>query len=102
MKSLIERLGLDFELSGHTGCVNCLEWNKDGSLLASGSDDFRVKLWDPFLRKKLGDIDTGHQGNIFSVKVIQILLLCNICLSLVLNVCCEFLFSLCHSQWMDF
>ena len=69
MKSLINRLGLDYELSGHSGCVNCLEWNKDGSILASGSDDIHIMLWDPFLKRKLADIDTGHQGNIFSVKV---------------------------------
>jgi WD40 repeat protein len=24
---------------GHAGCVNCLEWNSSGELLASGSDD---------------------------------------------------------------
>ena len=95
MKSLIERLGLDFELSGHAGCVNCLEWNNDGSILASGSDDFHVMLWDPFRRKKMTDIDTGHQGNIFSVKVVAVtndfklqyfipyLFLLSLCLSLI-------------------
>lgn len=69
MKSLIDRLGLDYELSGHSGCVNCLEWNKDGSILASGSDDLHIILWNPFLKRKIASIDTGHQGNIFSVKV---------------------------------
>ncbi len=69
MKSLIDRLGLDCELSGHGGCVNCIEWNQEGTILASGSDDFHVMLWDPFRKKRLADIDTGHQGNIFSVKV---------------------------------
>lgn len=69
VKSLVDRLGLDYELSGHNGCVNCIEWNKDGSILASGSDDFHVMLWDPFRRKNLAAIDTGHRGNIFSVKV---------------------------------
>lgn len=68
MKSLIDRLGLDYELSGHSGCVNCLEWNKDGSILASGSDDLHILLWNPFLKRKIASIDTGHQGNIFSVK----------------------------------
>lgn len=68
MKSLIDRLGLDYELSGHSGCVNCLEWNKDGSILASGSDDLHIILWNPFLKRKIASIDTGHQGNIFSVK----------------------------------
>ncbi|KAI9555619.1 hypothetical protein GHT06_018134 [Daphnia sinensis] len=68
MKSLIDRLGLDYELSGHSGCVNCLEWNKDGSILASGSDDLHIILWNPFLKRKIASLDTGHQGNIFSVK----------------------------------
>ncbi|KAL7980453.1 hypothetical protein Chor_001607 [Crotalus horridus] len=35
----IQRLGLEAELQGHAGCVNCLEWNEKGNLLASGSDD---------------------------------------------------------------
>lgn len=30
-RSMIERLGLEKELNGHMGCVNCLEWNSDGS-----------------------------------------------------------------------
>lgn len=30
-RSTIDRLGLEKELRGHVGCVNCLEWNKDGS-----------------------------------------------------------------------
>lgn len=39
------------------------------SLLASGSDDVQVILWDPFLHRSKTIIRTGHQGNIFSVKV---------------------------------
>ena len=100
MKSLIERLGLDFELSGHGGCVNCLEWNRNGSILASGSDDFHVMLWDPFRRKRIADIDTGHQGNIFSVKVnlisqcFEVFLLINLVVFIFL-----FSYSLCHCLW---
>ncbi|GBP39657.1 WD and tetratricopeptide repeats protein 1 [Eumeta japonica] len=67
-RSLIDRLGLEKELHGHTGCVNCLEWNLDGSILASASDDLHVMLWDPFRYKQLHNIVTGHSGNIFSVK----------------------------------
>lgn len=26
----IKRLGLEAELQGHSGCVNCLEWNERG------------------------------------------------------------------------
>lgn len=66
--SMVMRLGLEKELSGHTGCVNCLEWNESGTLLASGSDDIQIILWDPFKHKKVHSIQSGHHGNIFSVK----------------------------------
>ncbi|XP_022295341.2 WD and tetratricopeptide repeats protein 1-like [Crassostrea virginica] len=65
---LIQRLGLSKELQGHHGCVNCLEWNERGTLLASGSDDLNVILWDPLRHRTKATINTGHQGNIFSVK----------------------------------
>lgn len=48
--------------------MNCLEWNEKGTILASGSDDHDVILWNPFIRKKLRTLNTGHEGNIFSVK----------------------------------
>ncbi|XP_075440757.1 WD and tetratricopeptide repeats protein 1-like [Ascaphus truei] len=64
----IRRLGLEAELQGHSGCVNCLEWNEKGDLLASGSDDQHMILWDPFHHKKLLSMHTGHTANIFSVK----------------------------------
>ncbi|XP_072380257.1 WD and tetratricopeptide repeats protein 1-like [Diabrotica undecimpunctata] len=66
--SLIKRLGLEFELLGHQGCVNCLEWTPNGEHLASGSDDTNIILWDPFRHKHLQLIPTQHIGNIFSVK----------------------------------
>ncbi|KAJ0183075.1 hypothetical protein K1T71_001051 [Dendrolimus kikuchii] len=70
-QSMIERLGLEKELNGHMGCVNCLEWNHDGSVLASASDDLHVILWDPYRYKQLHNIATGHTGNIFSVKFLS-------------------------------
>ncbi|KAI0228941.1 WD and tetratricopeptide repeats protein 1 [Lamellibrachia satsuma] len=66
--SMIRRLGLEKELEGHSGCVNCLEWNADGSLLVSGSDDVQVIIWNPFTYEAVSKIRTGHTGNIFSVK----------------------------------
>ncbi|KAG8198426.1 hypothetical protein JTE90_021667 [Oedothorax gibbosus] len=65
---LIDRMELDAELQGHQGCVNCLDWNNAGNLLASGSDDLHVIVWDPFRKKIIQNIKSGHTGNIFSVK----------------------------------
>ncbi|XP_055338801.1 WD and tetratricopeptide repeats protein 1-like [Paramacrobiotus metropolitanus] len=68
---LVARLGLSGELRGHEGCVNCLEWSQDGSLLASGSDDCKIRIWKPFLphpRRSAHVINSGHLGNIFGVK----------------------------------
>ncbi|ESO93249.1 hypothetical protein LOTGIDRAFT_189887, partial [Lottia gigantea] len=65
---LINRLGLEKELEGHQGCVNCLEWNEKGTLLASGSDDVQIMIWDAFRHKQVTSLRTGHQGNIFAVK----------------------------------
>uniref|UniRef100_A0A8C4QMH6 WD and tetratricopeptide repeats 1 n=1 Tax=Eptatretus burgeri TaxID=7764 RepID=A0A8C4QMH6_EPTBU len=67
-EALIKRLGLESELQGHTGCVNCLEWNEKGELLASGSDDQHVILWDALRHTRRLQMHTGHTANIFSVK----------------------------------
>ncbi|XP_011200013.2 WD and tetratricopeptide repeats protein 1 [Bactrocera dorsalis] len=64
----IDRLEQETILRGHHGCVNCLEWSSNGRILASGSDDFCVMLWDPFRKRCLRSITTKHSGNIFSVK----------------------------------
>lgn len=66
----IKRLKLESTLYGHSGCVNCIEWNKSGSLLASGSDDRNVIIWDPFKISKKQVIKTNHDGNVFSVKFV--------------------------------
>ena len=65
----MDRLGLERTLEGHHGCVNCLQWSSNGEVLASGSDDVKVILWNPFSGNKKAEIHTGHKGNIFSVKV---------------------------------
>ncbi|XP_015609813.1 WD and tetratricopeptide repeats protein 1 [Cephus cinctus] len=67
-ENLVARLGLEKELSGHGGCVNCLEWNETGEILASASDDVHVILWDAFRYQKKLVLHAGHNGNIFSVK----------------------------------
>lgn len=67
-EALVKRLGLEYELEGHQGCVNCLQWSSDGRRLASGSDDTTVLIWDPFRHRLLTMVHTPHIGNIFSVK----------------------------------
>lgn len=59
----------------HTGCVNTANFNSNGTLLATGSDDLRLKIWqstnfaNPDLVKKRYDIATGHSSNIFHALV---------------------------------
>lgn len=64
----VERLELMYKLEGHQGCVNCLNFHPDGSLLASGSDDLKVILWDWPIGKQLLSFETKHRGNIFQSK----------------------------------
>eukprot|EP00090_Calanus_glacialis_P039156 TRINITY_DN6817_c0_g1_i1.p1 TRINITY_DN6817_c0_g1~~TRINITY_DN6817_c0_g1_i1.p1 ORF type:complete len:702 (-),score=218.04 TRINITY_DN6817_c0_g1_i1:138-2243(-) len=64
---LVRRLGLVKELEGHTGCVNCIQWNSNGRLLASGSDDKTVIVWDGLVGRRMARVETPHEGNIFSV-----------------------------------
>jgi WD and tetratricopeptide repeats protein 1 len=66
--SFISRLDLDTKLSGHEGCVNCLEFSSKGNILVSGSDDLNICLWDPYRNKQTTKFQTHHRGNIFSVK----------------------------------
>jgi len=66
------------ELVGHGGCVNRLDWNEAGNLLASGSDDTTVKIWRPFeyyylpqsKQRPIADIHTEHHHNLFGVRFI--------------------------------
>ena len=44
--NLWRRLAHTGSLAGHTGPVQSVSWNTAGTLLASGSDDCRIKLWD--------------------------------------------------------
>ena len=45
---------------GHEGCVNCLEWSEDGSLLASASDDCSVRVWSA--ARQLSCVQRYHSG----------------------------------------
>jgi WD40 repeat protein len=57
---------------GHNGCVNCLDWSRDGNFLVSGSDDSALILWQPdAATEMLVKLPTGHRANIFSCKFIN-------------------------------
>ena len=59
---------LEAELKGHEGCVNTVNWNADGSLLASGSDEGTICLWSyPDHQQRLR-FDSGHEANVFSAQ----------------------------------
>ncbi|TGZ79964.1 WD40 repeat-like protein [Ascodesmis nigricans] len=68
-KRWVEDLDIVGELRGHNGCINALQWSRDGSLLATGSDDHRVNIYSAYNNFSLNTrIETGHTHNIFSVK----------------------------------
>ncbi len=46
-----------------------LKLSSSPSYLLSGSDDLSAILWDPYRRREVVTMPTGHTGNIFSVKV---------------------------------
>ncbi|XP_076763520.1 DDB1- and CUL4-associated factor 8 isoform X2 [Xylocopa sonorina] len=65
---VVEHFKLMYQLNEHEGCVNALNFNKNGNLLASGSDDLNVVIWDWAIGKKHHSFASGHRSNIFQVK----------------------------------
>ncbi|KAJ8315334.1 hypothetical protein KUTeg_007484 [Tegillarca granosa] len=64
----VQRLKLQTKLECHTGCVNTICWNDRGTQILSGSDDQHLVFTDPFTKKKILSIRSGHRANIFSAK----------------------------------
>lgn len=54
-------------LRGHTGAVNSVAFNSDGNILASGSDDKTIILWDVAEGRPIGQPLTGHKDRVTSV-----------------------------------
>ena len=65
---LVKRLTLHENLEHHDGCVNTLHFNMSGELLASGSDDLDIVIWDWAKGKKKLAYESGHSSNVFQVK----------------------------------
>ena len=53
-------------LRGHNGCINSIEFNDDASLLITGSDDLKIKIYDTASWKNVASVSTQHAANIFS------------------------------------
>eukprot|EP00198_Chlamydomonas_reinhardtii_P013232 XP_001702569.1 predicted protein [Chlamydomonas reinhardtii] len=63
------KLSVAHTYNGHSGCVNRLAWNADGSLLVSGSDDRRAIIWHhPEVERTPLALSTEHRANIFGVQ----------------------------------
>lgn len=69
--SLVKRLQLvEPVLEKHKGCVNTVNWNEQGTLLVSGSDEGLICIWDYENHKLKFSFDSGHSANIFTTKFI--------------------------------
>ncbi|XP_056639833.1 DDB1- and CUL4-associated factor 8-like [Diorhabda sublineata] len=68
----VQRLELMYKLEGHNGCVNSLNFHPNGHLLASGSDDLKVILWDWKVGKNILKYDSKHKENVFQTKFLNL------------------------------
>ncbi|XP_016996443.2 DDB1- and CUL4-associated factor 8 isoform X2 [Drosophila takahashii] len=70
-RQVVEQLTLLSSLNKHDGCVNCLNFNRAGDLICSGSDDLSIIVWDWANDKALHRFRSGHSMNIFQTKFID-------------------------------
>ena len=66
----IRNLAKAQHLERHTGCINTITWNEDGSKLASGSDDRSIVVWGGYPFEPIITVPTGHRNNVFCVTFI--------------------------------
>lgn len=72
-RHIVEKLRVETKrLSKHKGCVNCLNFNRSGNMLVTGSDDLRIILWDWPSRKIIHNFKSGHSLNIFQTKFVEL------------------------------
>ncbi|KAL3885744.1 hypothetical protein ACJMK2_025787 [Sinanodonta woodiana] len=65
---MVQRLKLQYKMEYHEGCVNALNFNRIGTLLASGSDDLNIVLWNWLKNRPALVYDSGHRSNVFQAK----------------------------------
>ncbi|XP_013180878.1 PREDICTED: DDB1- and CUL4-associated factor 8 [Papilio xuthus] len=68
----VYRLEKLHNLNKHHGCVNSINFHPEGHLLASGSDDMNVVVWDWARNRALQSIKTGHRANVFQSKFLYL------------------------------
>lgn len=67
----VERMTLLDKLEKHNGCVNCLNFNKAGNLLVTGSDDLKVIVWNWAKGQPITTQTSGHSSNVFQAKFLE-------------------------------
>nr|XP_026489522.1 DDB1- and CUL4-associated factor 8 isoform X1 [Vanessa tameamea] len=68
----VYRLEKLHSLLKHRGCVNSINFHPEGRLLASGSDDTNVVVWDWAKKIPLQITKTGHKSNVFQSKFLYL------------------------------
>lgn len=63
-------LVLEQVLTGHSGCINSIEFSDDASLLITGSDDTHVCLYDTGTWTRRAELSTSHIRNIFNAVMV--------------------------------
>ncbi|XP_043270533.1 DDB1- and CUL4-associated factor 8-like [Venturia canescens] len=65
---MVERLQYLHSLEEHRDCVNTVEFNAQGNLLVSGSDDLEVIVWNWATGRMRKPYYSGHRKNIFQAS----------------------------------
>lgn len=70
-KDFVSRLSLTNTLNFHEGCVNAVNFSQNGDLIASGSDDLKICIWNwqKTSSKPVLAFNSGHHGNVFQVDL---------------------------------
>lgn len=63
----VQRFLQQYIFESHAGCVNTVHFNQHGTLLASGSNDLKVILWDWLHQRQVLNFHSGLKNNVLQV-----------------------------------